>query len=171
MTWFKVDDGWWAHPKTLALSPTAGFLWVRAGSWSGQQLTDGFIPKAALMMLGADVSIADELVHVGYWQATAGGYQFTDWENHQQSAVDARSKQQAARERMRALRKRSQNIHTNDPRTNPEQVTNEPRTDRERSQIVRASKPRTNRKQAENEPRTDRECSRFVRCSLTQTKP
>ena len=34
MAWFKVDDGWWSHPKILQLSDSAQALWMRAGSWS-----------------------------------------------------------------------------------------------------------------------------------------
>lgn len=37
MTWFKVDDAFWGHPKQTALPPGPVALWVRAGSWSSDQ--------------------------------------------------------------------------------------------------------------------------------------
>ncbi len=31
MVWFKIDDGFWSHPKVLELSDAAVALWTRAG--------------------------------------------------------------------------------------------------------------------------------------------
>ena len=41
MTWFRVDDTLAMHPKVYAAGNAAMGLWVRAGAWSMQQLTDG----------------------------------------------------------------------------------------------------------------------------------
>lgn len=44
MAWFKVDDKFHSHRKRKKTSLDAIGLWVICGSWSSDQLTDGFIP-------------------------------------------------------------------------------------------------------------------------------
>src|SRR4051812_39798971 len=67
MTWFKVDDGLWGHPKWLATPAPARGLWVTAGSWSAANLTDGRIPRHVLPSLGGRPRDAATLVTVGLW--------------------------------------------------------------------------------------------------------
>ncbi len=80
MTWFKVDDSFHAHPKVLATDADALGLWVVAGAWSSEHLTDGFVPDRALTRLlpGSDV-LAAKLVASGLWRRAKGGYRFHDW--------------------------------------------------------------------------------------------
>lgn len=73
--WFKLDDGWLMHAKTRSMGLCARALWLAACNWSGQQLTDGFIPQHMLLMLaaGADLPVAEistaasRLVQIGAW--------------------------------------------------------------------------------------------------------
>ncbi|PDQ34974.1 MAG: hypothetical protein B5766_08265 [Candidatus Lumbricidophila eiseniae] len=99
MAWFKIDDTWWAHPKTLELTSAAIALWVRAGSWASQQLTDGHIPIHVLPIFSAGPEIAAELVTVGYWDAVSDGWKFHDWDEYQptRNEVHSRRKQEADR--------------------------------------------------------------------------
>lgn len=121
MAWFKVDDGFWSHPKTLACSPDAIALWVRAGAWSCQQLTDGFIPKVALGMFGVAVEVTQELVDAGYWSADGDGWRFHDWEEFQESSDVVKSRRERARERMRKARgARSHDVREKFARTDGE---------------------------------------------------
>lgn len=83
--WFKVDDSFFSNPKTAMLSDGATALWLRAGSWSAQQLTDGFIPARMLPMFrGSDDSV-NELCDVGLWERDGerDGYLFHDWSDYQ----------------------------------------------------------------------------------------
>lgn len=81
MTWFKVDDHLHSHPKTWAASLAAMGLWSVAGSWSSDQLTDGFIPEHMAMALSrGQIELADELVLAGLWERTEKGYQFHEWD-------------------------------------------------------------------------------------------
>lgn len=88
MTWFKVDDGWYAHPKVLGLDSNARALWVSAGSWAAQQATDGLVPEAALPLFAhlrnshLRNAIAD-LVDAGLWDEEMGGWRFHDWDRYQ----------------------------------------------------------------------------------------
>jgi hypothetical protein len=67
------------------LSPGAGWLWLRAGSWSAQQLTDGFIPTTADRLLGDDGTLAGELVEAGLWEVLPDGWAFHGWDEFQPS--------------------------------------------------------------------------------------
>jgi hypothetical protein len=86
MPWAKIDDGWWCHPKVMALSLAASGLWSRALSWSCQQRRDT-VPDRFLMMVGADQEHADELVHAGLWIETEHGYRIHDWSEYQEQSL------------------------------------------------------------------------------------
>ncbi|WP_240197793.1 hypothetical protein [Nonomuraea lactucae] len=111
MPWFRVDDGFHSHPKTLVSRPAALGLWVVAGSWSSANLTEGFIPDAVLprLMPGAKKH-ANELIASGLWKRVERGpdrgFAFHDWCDYNPSADEVRSDRKRARERMRNLRAR-----------------------------------------------------------------
>ncbi|WP_141693408.1 hypothetical protein [Curtobacterium sp. UCD-KPL2560] len=107
MPWFKIDDGFWSHPKTLQLSDGAQALWVRAGSWCMAHLTDGVIPSFALPVLGAKRRYIDELVGVSLWIADDGAYRFHDWEKYQPTRESVEADRDAAAERKRRSREKS----------------------------------------------------------------
>lgn len=78
MTWFKVDDNLAFHPKTIAAGNAAMGLWVRAGSWAAQQLTDGYVPTDLARNIGT-VAQADALIRSGLWLPSEAGYDFHEW--------------------------------------------------------------------------------------------
>ena len=98
MGWFKVDDQLAFHAKIVAAGNSAMGLWIRAGSWSSAQLTDGFIPThMAFAMANAMANPCDQdaLVMAGLWDEVDGGYQFHDWSEFQPSAEEERAKRKA----------------------------------------------------------------------------
>jgi hypothetical protein len=97
MPWFKVDDAFHAHPKAIAAGTAALGLWVRCGSWSAQQLTDGFVPAAVANLYGTR-ACARALVAAGLWLEADGGYQFHDWadKNPLREDVEANREQKRA---------------------------------------------------------------------------
>lgn len=101
MAWFKVDDGFWAHPKTFMLSDAAIALWLKAGTWSAQMLTDGKVPANAVSIFRASGESVRELVAVGLWLETADGFRFHDWDEYQPSAEVEKSKRAARAESAR----------------------------------------------------------------------
>ncbi len=107
MVWFKVDDSFWSHPKVLTLSGDALALWVRAGAYCGQQLTDGFVSLQALRML-ADRDAAVELANAGLWESVRGGFQFHDWAEYQPTREHVIEERKKATERKRKSRQASQ---------------------------------------------------------------
>ena len=86
MPWFKVDDKLHDHRKARAAGPAAMGLWVLAGSWSADNLTDGFIPSALLPRWGRQRE-ANRLVEVGLWhtdeQDGEKGWRFHEWDERQ----------------------------------------------------------------------------------------
>ena len=78
MTWFKVDDNLAFHRKVVASGNAAMGLWVRAGAWCAQHLTDGFIPDDMISLLGTTAQ-AQRLIKSGLWAEVDGGCQFHQW--------------------------------------------------------------------------------------------
>lgn len=110
MTWFKVDDAFWSHPKVIDLSAEAVALWVRGGSYSAKHLTDGVVTNGAIRMLGYTRDAAVELVHAGLWDADGPDWVFHDWLDYQPTRESVEAEREAARERMKRVR-------ANKPRT------------------------------------------------------
>ncbi|QAY05803.1 hypothetical protein SEA_VASANTI_65 [Gordonia phage Vasanti] len=103
MTWFKVDDGFWSHPKTSTLPAPAIALWVKAGAYSCQHLTDGRITPQVLRLLGSRKSARD-LVSAGLWYEVDDGWEFHDWSEYQETSSDVRKRREEAKERQRRSR-------------------------------------------------------------------
>lgn len=92
MTWFKVDDGWHKHRKRIRAGVdmegmAAQGLWAAAGSWSSDELTDGWIPVEVVDYLSPKLGrkLAARLVHSSLWTAEnrngEEGWQFHGWED------------------------------------------------------------------------------------------
>lgn len=108
MTWFKVDDSFYDHPKVKAIPRVARkgaiFLWNQAGSWSCRYLTDGLVPDHMVDELGANGKDSAALVACTLWERVPGGYLFHDWADYQFTREQVETERAAARERM--MRKR-----------------------------------------------------------------
>jgi hypothetical protein len=94
MTWFKVDDTFAFHSKTVEAGNAAIGLWTRAGAWSSQQLTDGKIPTSIARQLGSKRE-ADRLVDVGLWFAEPDGYRFWQWAERNPIQADVKAAREA----------------------------------------------------------------------------
>lgn len=101
MPWFKVDDMLSMHPKAACAGNSAMGLWVRAGSWCAQHLTNGHLPAHAARALGTKRE-AQRLVDAGLWREVADGYEFHDWFDFQPSADESDRTRQDIREKRRA---------------------------------------------------------------------
>jgi len=92
MTWFKVDDGLAFHAKVVLAGNAAMGLWVRAGSWVAQQLTDGYIPDQIVTTLGTRAQ-AKALENAGLWIREGNGYRFHGWLDYNPTAEEVRADQ------------------------------------------------------------------------------
>lgn len=86
MTWVKISDDLWRHPKVVDLmddpdGPAGLCLWTLAQSWIGETLTDGLIPaRQPMRLLGSDPSAAiGALVRARLWEPAPGGWRVHDF--------------------------------------------------------------------------------------------
>lgn len=89
MSWLKIDDGLFLHPKWLRTPPIARALWITALSYCGKMMTDGHVDKALLTLLGGTAEDADALVASGLWDATESGYCFHDFDAYNRTTEKA----------------------------------------------------------------------------------
>lgn len=108
--WFKVDDKLHDHPKVIAAGKAAMGVWVLAGAWASDNLTDGFVPARVLGRWGT-TGDARRLVEAGLWEAARqgaeSGWRFHDWDGYQPSRDDVESRRVAEREKKARWREKS----------------------------------------------------------------
>ena len=96
MTWFRVDDTFYSHPKVIAAGNAATGLWIRGGTWCAQHLTDGHITTESARSLGTRKEI-NRLVEVGLWIEEPGGYEFHAWKPGERQPTADEVKERHAR--------------------------------------------------------------------------
>lgn len=113
MAWFQVDDGLPMHPKVIAAGNAAMGLWVRAGSWSMHNLTDGWVPNDVVRILGTATE-ARRLVVAGLWEAKDDGFQFHEFvgPGRQRSRVQVLARREANRRRQESHRSNTSGRYT-----------------------------------------------------------
>jgi hypothetical protein len=125
MSWVRIDDKAWSHPKLAGLSGNAVRLWLFALCWCNQQESDGRVPATMLRIFGASPKVAAELVAAGLWETAEDGWQFHDYLNYQPSREQLTAQRNATRDRVTKHRERERNAVT-PPVSNA--VTNAPVT-------------------------------------------
>ena len=117
MTWVKLDDGFNSHPKILQAGNGAAGLFARAMSFSGQHLTDGFVPDQFIAgaiaaetcpechaPIGGHQADACDSTHL--WTRTDGGVLIPDWADFNPTREKVEAERKAARERQEKSRAR-----------------------------------------------------------------
>lgn len=108
MTWVKLDDGFWAHPKVDGTSLAAVGLFARSLSYCGAQLTDGSItPEAAAYMAHGKRPLIRELVARGLWEELDEGYRIPDFLDFNPSREKVEEERRKAAERQAKSRGKS----------------------------------------------------------------
>ena len=144
MVWVKLDDQFTENPKVVQAGPLAGWLHVCGLVYCGRNLTDGFIPAvmvprlatfdhigittggmAGMFEFGHDIEhaeLVDQLIAVGLWEETDGGYVIHDYLDYNPSKADVLAERQANAKRQKEFQERrrkangqfgSQDIDTN----------------------------------------------------------
>lgn len=88
MSWHRVDDDFYAHPKVQAAGVEAIGLWTLAASWSCKYLTGGLLTKQNLVCLDPTgfADKAKRLVESGLWIEDGDAYRFHDWDKYHAEA-------------------------------------------------------------------------------------
>lgn len=109
MTWFKVDDKFHDHRKPRQAGKAAIGVWVLAGSWAADNLTDGFIPESILSRWG-NRKDAERLVTAELWEPARRngeqGWQFHHWDDYQPVKKLVEEQRKANAERLRKWREK-----------------------------------------------------------------
>lgn len=108
MTWVKLDDGFWSHPKVDGTSLAAVGVFARSLSYCGAHLTDGSItPEAAIYMAAGKKALLAELVDRGLWEQLDGGYRIPDFLDFNPSREQVEAERQKSAERQAKFQRRS----------------------------------------------------------------
>lgn len=115
MTWFRIDDGFYDHPKIKALprGPVrkgAIALWTMAGSWCARYLKDGMVPAAQIEELGGSAKDAQALVATTLWHEHDHGcpacpdvppkhYLYHEWGLYQKTKEQVEKEREQAKKR------------------------------------------------------------------------
>ena len=116
MVWFKVDDGFYDHPKIENLSMASIGLWTKTGTWCAKHLTDGVISAKRVRALGGTPAQIRGLIETGLWdefrdESGAKCYAFHDWNDMQPSSDQVYEKREIERQKKRNWRaNRTNNI-------------------------------------------------------------
>lgn len=99
MTWFKVDDSLHSHKKAMRAGVEAMGLWVLAGSWAADQLTDGWIPSYVAQRIAPNIDeLAAKLVRAGFWVEGEHdgdeGWWFHEWRDRQPTREEVLERRQ-----------------------------------------------------------------------------
>ena len=106
----RLDTGWHAHPKILALGLAGMGLHAWSISYSDHALSDGFIPRGAWPALPGVTIAVKRLVAAGLWKAVAGGYQVHDYADYNRLKAQVEALRQEDR-----VRKESGRTHRRSP--------------------------------------------------------
>jgi hypothetical protein len=114
MSWARLDDAYYRHPKVQAAGAYGMCLDIAGICYAADHATDGFIPDVALPTLLAFANrtqhkeAAAQLVKVGRWlrDEDRGGWWVHDFLDYNPSAADRSKASQAAKQRAAASRER-----------------------------------------------------------------
>lgn len=112
MPWVRYDDGFYDHPKVVALGrdlPLGVTLLVFGSCYASRHLTDGFIPDGQVARLVARPQpeidrVVKRLIELDLWTRVQGGYAIHDYLVYNPSRAHVLSERQAAKERRDARR-------------------------------------------------------------------
>lgn len=85
MAWARLDDQFFYNKKIAQVDGPAKLLYIAGLVYVANQLTDGFIPERAVKFIASTADVANcqefasQLLDVGLWDATDGGYQIHDF--------------------------------------------------------------------------------------------
>ena len=106
MPFFRVDDTFHSHPKTVALlaDPDGGQAavgtWALCGSWCGEQLTNGRLSLAVVVHHGGTEAQAEALIRARLWERRKGAYLFHNWKKWNPTKEQTLAKRKANAERV-----------------------------------------------------------------------
>lgn len=148
--WLRLDDRLYSHPKVDTLSNAALGLWTRALSWTGDTLTDGFIPNVDMRRrFKATPAQIQALVDAELWIPTTvdgvAGWYFHNFDKWNEPAT------RAGVEKRRSKSRTSSKNHRERSRDQLTLEHSEHTSESEPNHFGHTSESEVNRKRAQNE--------------------
>jgi hypothetical protein len=115
MVYAILSDDHFTSPVQLALSRSTRLLHVEGLVYACGNLTDGFIPQAAMRIVTDAPNVLDaikELIAVGLWADVVGGFQIVTFDEHQRSKQDVVNGRAKGQERTRRSRQHTRGDHS-----------------------------------------------------------
>ena len=101
LKWIRLDTSMFENPKLLYLQDDKQYraivAYLQGMCYSGRHGLAGFIPKAALRVIGATPSDANRLVEEGLWRPAPGGWEINGWDEYQLSNEEATRRSEKAK--------------------------------------------------------------------------
>lgn len=100
MSWARLDDGFWTHPKVMIAGNTAAGIFARLLSYSGCYLTNGLVPAQIVeLVVGKDKRALEALEQYGMVQRLeTGSVVIPDYLDYNPSKDDIEEIQRKRRE-------------------------------------------------------------------------
>lgn len=73
MSWAKLDDGFWMHPKIVRAGNESAGIFCRCLSYCGAYLTDGLIPEPVAMSIAGSKKALDHAIAAGLLERLDSG--------------------------------------------------------------------------------------------------
>lgn len=99
MAWFNADDKMHSHPKSRAAGLEAIGLWLLAGTYCTDYLTDGAVPLWFVESWPRGKQLALKLIKSGFWEADGEDFQFLSWGEYQRTKEQVLAAKEKAAER------------------------------------------------------------------------
>lgn len=100
LKWIRLETTIFENPKLLYLKEDKQYKTVvvhlEAMTYSARHSLAGFIPKAALRVIGASTADTTRLVAAALWAPAPGGWSINDWEEFNLSDDDAKKRRERA---------------------------------------------------------------------------
>ncbi|WP_094359953.1 hypothetical protein [Mycobacterium marinum] len=101
LKWIRLETTMFENPKLLYLKEDKQFKTIvahlEAMTYSGRHGLGGFIPKAALRVIGATVTDANRLVSAQLWTPAPGGWDVNGWDEFQLADHEANARSEKAK--------------------------------------------------------------------------
>ncbi|QZT61269.1 hypothetical protein [Mycolicibacterium austroafricanum] len=100
LKWIRLETTMFENPKMLYLKEDKQYkaivVHMEGMSYSGRHGLAGYIPKAALRIIGATAADMNRLVSAGLWSLAPGGWQVNGWDEYQLADEEAQRRSEKA---------------------------------------------------------------------------
>lgn len=101
LKWIRLETTMFENPKLLYLKEDKQYktivVHLEAMTYSGRHSLAGFVPKAALRVIGATIADANRLVAAALWTPAPGGWDINGWDEFQLANEEANARSEKAK--------------------------------------------------------------------------